>query len=155
MLHIVLIFPQIAPNTGNIGRMCAITRSRLHLIHPLGFEITDAKLKRAGMDYWHSLDVHHHESWPTFMASTVRPTRLWLFTTHASRSFWGVQFANDDGLVFGNEGEGAPEWLHREIGDDKRVRIPHANADLRSLNLSTAAGIGCYEALRQIGLPSA
>ncbi|HVU18701.1 MAG TPA: tRNA (cytidine(34)-2'-O)-methyltransferase [Candidatus Didemnitutus sp.] len=154
MLHIVLLFPQIAPNTGNIGRMCAVTKSRLHLIHPLGFEITDAKLKRAGMDYWHSLDVHHHQSWSDFCKSPSAPSRLWLFTTHATRTFWDVQYASEDGLVFGNEGEGAPDWIHREIGDERRLKIPHANGELRSLNLSTAAGIACYEALRQIGMPS-
>jgi tRNA (cytidine/uridine-2'-O-)-methyltransferase len=154
MLHIVLFQPQIAPNTGNIGRMCAVTRTRLHLIYPLGFEITDKNLKRAGMDYWHSLDVHHHADWQDFLASSVAPQRLWLFTTHAERTFWAASFADGDGLVFGNEGEGAPAWLHDSIGPDRRLNIPHANTALRSLNLSTAAGVACYEALRQVGLPS-
>ncbi len=153
MLHLVLFQPQIAPNTGNIGRMCAVTRTRLHLIHPLGFEITDKNLKRAGMDYWQSLDVHQHVDWLDFKSSPVTPRRIWLFTTHAERTFWDVAFADGDGLVFGNEGTGAPAWLHDEIGAERRVTIPHANNDLRSLNLSTAAGVGCYEALRQIGLP--
>lgn len=154
MLHLVLFQPQIAPNTGNIGRMCAVTRARLHLIHPLGFEITDKNLKRAGMDYWHSLDVYQHASWDAFKASPVAPRRLWLFTTHAEKTFWDVSFADGDGLVFGNESSGAPEWLHETIGPDWRLTIPHANNELRSLNLSTAAGIACYEALRQIGMPS-
>jgi tRNA (cytidine/uridine-2'-O-)-methyltransferase len=153
MVHIVLLQPQIAPNTGNIGRMCAVTRSRLHLIHPLGFEITDKHLKRAGMDYWHSLDVHQHNDWPSFKTSAVAPARLWLFTTHATKSFWDVSYADGDGLVFGNEEAGSPDWLHAELGDEHRVKIPHANAALRSLNLSTAAGIACFEALRQIGMP--
>ena len=153
MLHIVLFQPQIAPNTGNIGRMCAVTRSRLHLIHPLGFEISDKNLKRAGMDYWKSLDVHLHANWQDFKSSAVAPRRLWLFTTHAERSFWAGTYADGDGLVFGNEGSGAPAWLHDEIGTEWRLTIPHANTALRSLNLSTAAGIACYEALRQIGLP--
>ncbi|MBI3885616.1 MAG: tRNA (cytidine(34)-2'-O)-methyltransferase [Opitutae bacterium] len=151
MLHLVLFQPQIAPNTGNIGRLCAVTRARLHLIHPLGFEITDKHLKRAGMDYWHSLDVHHHESWEKFKHSAGAPARLWLFTTRAPRTFWDVRYADGDGLVFGNEEAGVPDWLHAELGDDRRVKIPHANAALRSLNLSTAAGIACYEALRQVG----
>ena len=73
MLHIVLFHPEIAPNTGNIGRMCALTGSRLHLIHPLGFEVTDKNLKRAGMDYWFSLDVHHHADWAAFKASAAAP----------------------------------------------------------------------------------
>jgi tRNA (cytidine/uridine-2'-O-)-methyltransferase len=149
MLHVVLFQPEIAPNTGNIGRMCAVTRSRLHLIHPLGFVINDRNLRRAGMDYWGALDVHEHANWPAFRASTQAPQRLWLFTTSAQTSFWDVQFAHGDGLVFGNEGSGAPAWLHEELRDT-RLTIPHANRDLRSLNLSTAAGVACFEALRQL-----
>jgi tRNA (cytidine/uridine-2'-O-)-methyltransferase len=151
MLHLVLFAPQIPQNTGNIGRLCALTRSRLHLIRPLGFEINDRNLRRAGMDYWRSLDVHEHADWAAFRASAGAPRRLWLFTTKATKSFWSASFADEDGLVFGNEGEGAPAWLHGEIGDAQRVTIPHANHELRSLNLSTAAGIACYEALRQVG----
>lgn len=154
MLHIVLFQPQIAPNTGNIGRMCAITKSRLHLIHPLGYHITDRNLKRAGMDYWYSLDVHQHENWEGFKASAAAPQRLWLFTAQATRSFWEASYTAGDGLVFGNEGAGAPDWLHAELGEEKRLKIPHANGALRSLNLSTAAGVAAYEALRQIGMPS-
>ncbi len=150
MLHLVLFQPEIAPNTGNVGRLCALTRSRLHLIHPLGFAITDKNLKRAGMDYWQSLDVQQHADWTAFRASPLAPTRRWLFTTKATQSFWDVEYADGDGLVFGNEGAGAPDWLHEEIGADRRVTIPRANPDLRSLNLSTAAGIACFEALRQL-----
>ena len=150
MIHIVLFQPEIAPNTGNIGRMCALTASRLHLIHPLGFVINDRNLRRAGMDYWKSLDVHEHADWKAFRSSPAAPHRLWLFTTHAAKNFWDAPFADEDGLVFGNEGSGAPEWLHQEIGDEHRLTIPHANPDLRSLNLSTAAGVACYEALRQL-----
>lgn len=151
MIHVVLFQPEIAPNTGNIGRMCALTKSRLHLIHPLGFVINDRNLRRAGMDYWKSLDVHEHADWAAFRASGAGPKRLWLFTTRGARNFWDVEFADEDGLVFGNEGSGAPDWLHDEIGVERRVKIPHANPDLRSLNLSTAAGVACYEALRQVG----
>ncbi len=150
MLHLVLFQPEIAPNTGNVGRLCALTRSRLHLIHPLGFAITDKNLKRAGMDYWQSLDVQQHADWTAFRASPLAPTRRWLFTTKATQSFWDVEYADGDGLVFGNEGAGAPDWLHDEIGADRRVTIPRANPELRSLNLSTAAGIACFEALRQL-----
>ena len=151
MLHVVLFQPEIAPNTGNIGRMCALTRSRLHLIHPLGFVINDRNLRRAGMDYWKSLDVHEHRDWQAFRSSELAPRRLWLFTTKTKQSFWKVQFSDGDGLLFGNESSGAPEWLHEEIGEAQRVTIPHANPTLRSLNLSTAAGVATYEALRQIG----
>lgn len=155
VLHLVLFNPEIPQNTGNVGRLCALTRSRLHLIHPLGFEISDRHLRRAGMDYWRSLDVHEHADWSAFRASPHGPRRLWLLTTKTERSFWTACYADGDGLVFGNEGHGAPEWLHAEIGVDQRITIPHANPDLRSLNLSTAAGIACYEALRQLGLPGA
>ncbi len=148
MLHVILFQPEIPQNTGNIGRMCAVTRSRLHLIHPLGYKITDRNLKRAGMDYWRSLEVQEHADWAAFRASPLAPARLWLFTTKAERTFWDVRFQDGDGLVFGNEGAGAPDWLHEELRD-ARVTIPHANPALRSLNLSTAAGIACYEALRQ------
>jgi tRNA (cytidine/uridine-2'-O-)-methyltransferase len=152
VIHIVLFQPEIPQNTGNIGRMCALTKSRLHLVHPLGFKITDRHLKRAGMDYWYSLDVHHHDNWQAFRSSPEAPQRLWLFTTKTTQSYWSAEYKDGDGLVFGNEGSGAPAWLHAEFGDTWRVTIPHANPELRSLNLSTAAGIGCYEALRQTGL---
>ncbi len=151
MIHIVLFQPEIPQNTGNVGRMCALTKSRLHLIHPLGFKITDRHLKRAGMDYWYALDVHHHDNWETFCASPAAPARLWLLTTKTKRSYWEVEYASDDGLVFGNEGSGAPQWLHERIGEAGRITIPQADSTLRSLNLSTAAGIACYEALRQTG----
>lgn len=149
MLHIVLFQPEIAPNTGNIGRMCAITRSRLHLIHPLGYVINDRNLRRAGMDYWKSLDVHEHADWAAFRASPAAPARLWLLSTRAEQGIWDMEFADGDGLVFGSESSGAPDWMHHELAE-RRVRIPQADPSLRSLNLSTAAGIACYEALRQV-----
>lgn len=152
MLHIILYNPEIPQNTGNIGRLCAITECRLHLIHPLGFTITDKHLKRSGMDYWQSLDVHHHDDWSAFRQSSHAPTgRLWLFTTKADHSFWDVEYAAGDGLVFGNEGHGAPAWLHQEL-EGQRVTIPQKNAELRSLNLATSVGIATYEALRQTRL---
>jgi tRNA (cytidine/uridine-2'-O-)-methyltransferase len=150
MIHVVLFQPEIPQNTGNIGRMCALTKSRLHLVHPLGFKITDRNLRRAGMDYWFSLDVHEHADWGAFRSSQAAPKRLWLFTTRSGTVFWDARFEDGDGLVFGNEGSGAPAWLHGELSG-RRVTIPHANPALRSLNLSTAAGIAAYEALRQIG----
>lgn len=150
MLHIVLFQPEIPQNTGNVGRLCAITRSRLHLIHPLGFTITDRHLRRSGMDYWKSLDVHHHEDWDSFLKSDQAPKRLWLFTTRAKSSFWEVSFADGDGLLFGNETSGAPDWLHDEKKIEGRIEIPRFNSELRSLNLSTSVGIATYEALRQV-----
>lgn len=151
MLHIVLYNPEIPQNTGNIGRLCAITKTRLHLIHPLGFTITDRQLKRSGMDYWHSLDVHHHEDWEQFKASESRPRRLWLLTTKSKKTYWNISFEDEDGLVFGNEGHGVPDWLHAELAD-RRLNIPHKNPELRSLNLATSVGIVTYEALRQFSL---
>lgn len=149
-LHVVLFRPEIPQNTGSIGRLCAITRCRLHLIHPLGFTITDKHLKRSGMDYWYSLDIHHHASWEAFQESDKRPKRLWLFSTHATKRHWDATFQPEDGLLFGNEGHGCPPWLHEAIGDERRLTIPHYNNELRSLNLATAAGIAVYEALRQL-----
>lgn len=149
MLHLILFNPEIPQNTGNIGRLCAITQSRLHLIHPLGFNITDKQIRRSGMDYWHDLDIHHHDDWNAFRASPGGPKRIWLFTTKAENLYWDVEYADGDGLLFGNEGHGAPEWLHQEL-QSNRITIPQANPELRSLNLSTAAGIATYEALRQI-----
>jgi tRNA (cytidine/uridine-2'-O-)-methyltransferase len=150
MLHVILFQPEIPQNTGNVGRLCAFSRSRLHLIHPLGFEITDRHLKRSGMDYWKALDLHHHESWQAFLDSKVAPRRTLLFSTHAARSLWDVKFADEDGLLFGREADGCPDWLHEWAGPERRVQIPRFNDLLRSLNLSTSVGIAAYEALRQI-----
>jgi tRNA (cytidine/uridine-2'-O-)-methyltransferase len=150
MLHLILFQPDIPQNTGSIGRTCAITGSRLHLIHPLGFEISDRHLKRSGMDYWHSLDVHEHADWQAFIKSPLRPQRLWLFTTHGSRSFWDAKFADGDGLIFGKETAGAPEWLHAQMAEGARLKVDQPQAGLRSLNQATCAGIAVYEALRQL-----
>mgnify|MGYP000035237349 FL=1 len=150
MLHVVLFQPEIPQNTGNIGRTCAITESRLHLIYPLGFEIRDKHLKRSGMDYWHNLDIRHHENWEAFKASSDGPDRLFLMTTKGSHSYWDIEYKDGDGLLFGREGSGAPDWLHDEIGEDNRILVPIYNDTLRSLNLATSAGIAIYEVMRQL-----
>lgn len=150
MLHVVLFQPRIPQNTGNIGRLCALTGCRLHLIHPLGFRITDRHLKRSGMDYWHRLDVRHYPDWSAFRSDAAAPQRLWLLTTRGERSLWETAFEPGDGLVFGNENDGAPEWLHAGIGAARRVRIPQFDPAMRSLNLSTSAGIAVYEGMRQL-----
>ncbi len=152
MLHIVLHRPEIPQNSGNIGRMAAITRSRLHLIHPLGYTITDAKLKRAGMDYWHSLDLRHHADFAAFQKSPDGPTpgRLWLLSTKANKGLWDAEFADGDGLMFGSESCGVPDAVAAAVPEEFHIKIPQFDEALRSLNLSTAAGIAAYEALRQI-----
>tara|TARA_B100001093_G_C26644600_1_gene934738 strand:+ start:311 stop:772 length:462 start_codon:yes stop_codon:yes gene_type:complete len=148
MLHLVLYQPEIPQNTGNIGRMCAISETRLHLIYPLGFEVTDKYLKRSGMDYWNQLDVHHHKDWEAFKSSELGPKRIWMFTTQTEDLYWDVSFEDEDGLLFGSEGSGCPDWLHQKLKHN-RITIPHKRNSLRSLNLSTSAGIGVFEALRQ------
>lgn len=150
VLHVVLVAPEIPQNTGNIGRMCAVTGARLHLIHPLGFSLEDRYLRRAGMDYWRSLDVHEHADWEALERSPAGPRRLWLLTTHATQSFWDARYARGDGLVFGCETAGAPAWLHARIGDAQRIKVDQMQPSLRSLNLATCAGVATYEAMRQI-----
>jgi tRNA (cytidine/uridine-2'-O-)-methyltransferase len=151
MLHVVLFRPEIPQNCGNIGRLCAYTGTRLHLIRPLGFVISDRQIKRSGMDYWQDLDLRIHENWDEFKAQPDVPSRRWLFTTHATKSFWDADIRDGDAIVFGNEGHGAPDWLHAEIGDAYRITIPrYSDKPLRSLNLATSVGIGLYEALRKI-----
>lgn len=152
-IHVILHSPQIPQNTGNIGRMCAIVGARLHLIHPLGFVITDAKLKRSGMDYWKELDVLHHENWLAFENSPFSPPvdRIWLLTTKAKRSLFDAKFRAGDGILFGSEDRGVPNEIHEKFNEN-RIKIPHYKDGLRSLNLSTSAGIAAYEAMRQITL---
>lgn len=148
LLHVALFQPEIPQNTGNIGRLCAITGARLHLIHPLGFRITDRHLRRSGMDYWKSLDKREHESWESFRCAEGS-RRTWLFTTRAKQSYWDARFQPGDLLLFGNEGHGVPDEVHHAIGPEHSLKIPHPRPTLRSLNLSTSAGIAVYEALRQ------
>jgi len=154
-LHLILHEPEIPQNTGNIGRLCAFTHCHLHLVGKLGFSLDDRYLRRSGMDYWKHLSVRHHPSWQAFREDPGSPRRIWLFTTHATQSFWDVRFEEGDGLLFGNEGHGCPDWLHKEIGDPYRLTLPRfADAPLRSLNLATSVGIAAYEALRQLHVAS-
>lgn len=149
-LQIILFQPEIPQNTGNIGRLCAFTNCRLHLVGPLGFSLDDRYLKRSGMDYWKHLDVHFHQSWDEFTASELFPKRIWLFSTHATTSLWSASFQANDALLFGNEGHGCPQALHDQFRQT-RLTLPSFNEKpLRSLNLSTSVGIAAYEALRQI-----
>ena len=150
MFHIILYQPEIPQNTGNIGRLCAVTHCRLHLIHPIGFEITDKKLRRSGMDYWYDLDVQHHKDWEAFERSPMAPSlnRIFMLTTKAKKTYWEASFLEGDGLLFGNEGSGCPDFLHQKLGH-QRLTIPHKNTAMRSLNLANSVSIVVYEALRQ------
>ena len=149
MIHLILFQPQIPQNTGNVGRLCAYVGCRLHLIKPYGFEIDDKHLRRAGMDYWRSLDLREYDDWEDFLSSDDRPRRIHLFSTHAEGEMWNASFEEGDGLLFGNEGTGLPPEIH-EWGRGCRVKIPQFNDGLRSLNLASAAAVAVYEALRQI-----
>lgn len=149
MIHLILLCPEIPQNTGNVGRLCAYTDCRLHLIKPYGFEIDDKHLRRAGMDYWHSLDLHEHDDWEAFLSYEDRPQRIHVFSTKAESGLWETEFRERDGLLFGNEGAGLPNAIHEWAGA-RRVKIPQFGKNLRSLNLANAVAVATYEALRQI-----
>lgn len=148
VVDIVLVEPEIPNNTGAIARTCACTGARLHLIKPLGFDISDSAVKRAGLDYWHLVDISVYESVEDYFAKNG-DGGLWLTTTKAPRSYWGCDWSGDVTLMFGKETAGLPEWL-REKYRDRCVRIPMIS-EARSLNLSNAAAVLTYEALRQQG----
>jgi len=148
MMHVVLVQPEIPQNTGNIARTCAATGAKLHLIKPLGFELSDKYLKRAGLDYWHLMEYEVHESWEEFREKY--PTaRMHFASTKAPGSYCEAEYADEDFLVFGRETKGLPETLLRE-NYGMCVRIP-MRADARSLNLSNSVAVVLYEALRQTG----
>ena len=144
----VLVNPQIPPNTGNVARTCAVTASRLHLIAPLGFSIDESRLRRAGLDYWNSIAPEIHSGWPEFEAAALRGQfqKLHLFHAAAPRSLFEVAFAPGDFLVFGSEQRGLPPALV-EAYPERCVGLPMIPGQ-RSLNLATAVGIGVYQALR-------
>ena len=147
-LRVALVHPQIPPNTGNISRLCAATGSELHLVQPLGFRITDADVRRAGLDYWDSVRLTVHDDLPAFERACLGG-RYHLFSTGGTRSLYDTDFQPGDTLVFGSETEGLPQDL-LDRHPDRIVGIPILTAHVRSLNLSTSAGIALYEALRQI-----
>lgn len=152
MLHIVLVEPEIPPNCGNIARTCAATGSRLHLVEPLGFDVSDRAVKRAGLDYWHLVQVAVHPSLDALF--TLHPEAaadLWLATTKAPRDYSQARFSPDCWLFFGKETAGLPADF-RERYRDKCIRIPMID-EARSLNLANSAAILIYEALRQNGFP--
>ena len=148
MIHIILFRPEIPQNTGNIGRLCACTCTRLHLIHPLGFSLADRYIKWSGMDYWQQLDLKEYTDWTDFLQSSDRPQRIWLLTTHAQRPYTEVSFKDGDGILFGSEGSGCPDYMHQTL-EQHRLTIPMINPNVRSLNLATSVGIVRYEIFRQ------
>jgi len=146
-LHIVLYEPEIPPNTGNIARLCACTGCQLHLVHPLGFEISDKQLKRAGLDYWEHLEVREYKDWAELRA-TLKGNHWYALSSKAEQDIWQVKFSSGDVLVMGPETRGLPRHVLSEI---QALRIPmRTDAPVRSLNLSSACAIITYEALRQI-----
>jgi Predicted rRNA methylase (SpoU class) len=151
-LHIVLVEPEIPPNTGNIARSCAITNSVLHLVRPLGFNIDEKSVRRAGLDYWPYVDLEVHESLEAFMQQ-YGGRRMWLATTKGGTCYTDVEFRDEDMILFGRETAGLPRPFiaeHKECA----VRIPMSeNTRLRSLNLANSANIVMFEALRQLGFP--
>ena len=151
MMHIVLHEPEIPQNTGNVVRTCKSTGSVLHLIEPLGFVIEDKKLKRAGLDYWHDMDIRIHKDFASFCIANPN-MRLWLIETNGKRFYSQADFKDGDYLIFGKETAGLPMNI-REQYSDSCLRIPMVK-DNRSLNLSNAAAIVLYEALRQTGFSS-
>lgn len=149
MVDIVLVEPEIPNNTGAIARTCACTGARLHLIKPLGFDISDKAVKRAGLDYWNLVDISVYENIEAYFEKNG-DANLWLLTTKAKVSYAEADLsAPNITLMFGKETRGLPEWL-RERYADRCLRIP-MRAEARSLNLSNSAAILCYEALRQQG----
>lgn len=149
-MNIVLVEPEIPPNTGNIARLCAATRSTLHLIEPLGFKLDDKQLKRAGMDYWKQVDWKCWANWVTFRVSLPADAKLWYVESGGPRHYGEVRYGPNDYLVFGRETAGLPRMLLDE-NVDQWVRIPMINPESRSLNLSNCVAIVLYEALRQRG----
>lgn len=148
MINVVLYSPEIPQNTGNISRTCAVTGARLHIIKPIGFEISDRTLKRAGLDYWDKLDVTYYDSYEDFLTKN-EGAEAYYFTAHATASYADVHYPEDVYLVFGRESVGLPQELV-EANADRALRIP-MRGEVRCLNLSNAVAVAVYEVLRQGG----
>ena len=151
MFHIVLVAPEIPPNTGNVIRLSANTGCTLHLIEPLGFSMDDKQMRRAGLDYHEYADVRRHADWAHFLQTEAPdPQRLFAFTTRGSQSVFGNTFQAGDWLVFGSETQGLPAELRNGFAATQRLRLPMIEGQ-RSLNLSNAVAVAVYEAWRQLG----
>lgn len=151
-MNIVLVEPEIPPNTGNVARLCAATQTTLHLIEPFGFKLDDATLKRAGMDYWQHVTWRRWANWMAFVADVPRGAKLWFIESDGPQIYSDVKFGAGDYLVFGRETAGLPKQL-LETNRDQWLRIPMFNAEARSLNLSNCVALVLFEALRQQGFP--
>ena len=149
MFHVVLVEPEIPPNTGNVIRLCANTGTQLHLIEPLGFPLDDAKMRRAGLDYHDYATMKVHRDWPAFITTqTPDPKRMFALTTHGSTPFASVAFQPGDVFVFGSETRGLAPALRESFAPSQRIRLP-MRPDNRSLNLSNTVAVVVYEAWRQ------
>src|SRR3712207_1953823 len=151
-LNIVLFEPEIPQNTGNIGRTCVLTNSKLHLIKPLGFDIDGKSVKRAGLDYWSQLDLEIHESYEA-LREKYKDSTFYFCTTKGSKPYSEAKFKEGDFLVFGRESSGLPDYI-RENNKETCIRVPMINTTTRSLNLSNTVAVIAYEALRQINFPN-
>lgn len=149
-MNVVLVEPEIPPNTGNVARLCAATHSVLHLIEPFGFKLDDAQLKRAGMDYWQQVQWHRWKNWATFTDKLPTNARLWFIESNGPKIYSEAVFGPEDYLVFGRETAGLPGQL-LEANRETWLRIPMFNAESRSLNLSNCVALVLFEALRQQG----
>jgi len=153
-MHVVLLEPEIAPNTGNVARLCAASRTHLHLIEPLGFKLDDTQLKRAGMDYWQHVNWQRWANWPTFYSALPPGARLYFIESNGPKLYSEARFTADDYLVFGRETAGLPPAL-LQAHTERWLRIPMFNPQARSLNLSNCVALVLFEALRQLGFPGA
>lgn len=151
-MHIVLVEPEIPPNTGNVARLCAATKSRLHLIEPFGFKLDDTQLKRAGMDYWQHVQWQRWPNWMVFQEKLPPAARLWFVESNGAKLYTQVDFQPEDYLVFGRETAGLPQRLLDQY-PNQWLRIPMFNPNARSLNLSNCVALVLFEALRQQGFP--
>lgn len=145
--HVVLVEPEIPPNTGSIARLCGATDTVLHLVHPLGFSVDDKHLKRAGLDYWSFVDIRHWDNFDAFLES-CDDDLLYFFTTKVERPYFKADFKPGGYIIFGKETKGLPEETIA-LYKDRCYTIPMVNTNIRSLNLAMCAGIVLYEALRQ------
>lgn len=150
-VDIVLVEPQIPQNTGSISRTCAATDTPLHLVGPLGFDLSEKAVRRAGLDYWPHVKLARHGTWASYMEASA-PRKVWLFSKFGSRLYTTADFGHNDALVFGSETKGLGEAFLSQFPSDQILRIPIVTEYVRSLNLSNAVSIALYEARRQLAM---